>query len=442
MFPRLFVFLTGFFLFVPSWANVVGVDSQNFNPTSNGIDFVTVQSSETLEPGILNFGLFFNYAINTLPNYQNITTQKRSEPRDKLLSSDMSLGVGLMKNWDAGLTVPQVVYQDFDKGSGIVRGYFASTGVNEYRLNTKYRFFGNHRGGLATVFSVNWLTIENYPFTGTNPGPTFNFELAYDFTYMDINFGTNLGYRKRNPGKPIASSPVEPFGDQVLLSLGASYLVRNIDTKFIGEIFSSIPTSSSRFISDRELSSAELLMGAKWSVTSHIDLHAGVGTEIYHGAASPDWRVYTGINYSTGPLFGRQYQDLNIQFLDDLNPDKHFESAETFVTRDVLFEFNSTRLKPRFLEKLKLLADYLQKGSGFKSLIIIGHTDSVGSMQYNDKLSVKRSLGVRRALIRMLPEKEHIKVRARGLGERKPIASNENYQGRTLNRRVEFQIKR
>ena len=48
-------------------ANVVGIDAQNFNPTSNGIDFVTVQSSETLEPGIVNLGLFFNYAINTLP---------------------------------------------------------------------------------------------------------------------------------------------------------------------------------------------------------------------------------------------------------------------------------------------------------------------------------------------------------------------------------------
>ena len=148
----LFVFLTVFFLFPLSQANVVGVDSQNFNPTSNGLDFVTVQSSETLEPGILNFGLFFNYAINTLPNYQNITTQKRNEPRDKLLSGDISLGVGLMKNWDMGLTVPQVLYQDWDKSSGIIRGYFANTGINEYRLNTKYRFFGNSRWGLATVF--------------------------------------------------------------------------------------------------------------------------------------------------------------------------------------------------------------------------------------------------------------------------------------------------
>ena len=442
MFFRLFFFVIIFFLSSPIQANVVGVDSQNFNPTSNGLDFVTVQSSETLEPGILNFGLFFNYAINTLPNYQDITTQKRNEPRDKLLSNDLSLGLGLMKNWDMGFTIPQVVYQNPDKDSGVIRGYFANAGINEYRLNTKYRFFGDSHGGFATVFSMNWLTIENYPFTGINPGPTFNFELAYDFTYKGINWGTNLGYRKRNPGDPVPGSPVEPFKDQFLFSLGVSYMIRDMNTKLIGEIFSSIPAGSSRFISDRDLSSAELLMGAKWSVTSHIDFHMGTGTELYHGSSSPDWRIYTGINYNTGPLFGKQYQNLNIQFLDDLNLDRQIKNKETFITRDVLFEFNSARLSSRFLQKLKLLVGYLQKGSGFKSLVITGHTDSVGSLQYNDKLSVKRSLSVRRALIKMLPEKEHIKIRARGLGERKPIASNENYQGRSLNRRVEFQIER
>ncbi len=47
-------------------ANVVGTDVQNFNPTTSGLDFVTVQSSETLEPGFINFGLFLNYTKNTL----------------------------------------------------------------------------------------------------------------------------------------------------------------------------------------------------------------------------------------------------------------------------------------------------------------------------------------------------------------------------------------
>ena len=50
-------------------ANVVGADTQNFNPTNDGLDFVTVHSSETLTPGVINFGFFINYAVNSLPNY-------------------------------------------------------------------------------------------------------------------------------------------------------------------------------------------------------------------------------------------------------------------------------------------------------------------------------------------------------------------------------------
>ena len=42
------------------FANVTGSDAQNFNPTTNGLDFVTVQSSSTLEPGVFNFGVFLN----------------------------------------------------------------------------------------------------------------------------------------------------------------------------------------------------------------------------------------------------------------------------------------------------------------------------------------------------------------------------------------------
>ena len=440
--PLIF-FLTALLFCQNSQANVVGVDSQNFNPTSNGIDFVTVQSSETLSTGILNFGWFLNYAINTLPNYQNIQTQRRDNLRDKLLSSDLSLGVGLLRNWDMGLTIPQTLHQDWSQNSNVPGGYFSKLGVNEYRLNTKYRFFGDSNGGLATVFSVNWFTIENYPFTGVNPGPTFNFELAYDFTYEKVNIGTNLGYRKRNPGTAIPNSPVEPVGDQVIYSFGVSYHIANIDTKFISEVFGSIPMDSSRFISDRDLSSSEVLMGAKWSLTSHIDFHAGAGTELYHGSSSPDWRVYTGINYSTGPLFGKnEYEGNSLLSLLKLRADQAPQKNEVFATRDVLFEFNSDRIKPQFLKTLELLAKHLLKEKGFKSLVIKGHTDSVGSLKYNDQLSVKRSLSVRRELTKMLPEKEHIKIRARGFGERKPIYSNENYQGRSMNRRVEFQIKR
>ncbi len=434
-----------FTLLSPSllWANVVGIDAQNFNPTSNGLDFVTVQSSETLEPGIINLGLFFNYAVNTLPNYENVSTQSREEPRDQLVSMDFSVGLGLMKNWDIGFTVPQVLSQTVDESQNVNRGFFENTGVTEYRFNSKYRFFGDSTGGLATIVSVNYFVLENYPFTGIDPGPTFNLELAYDFTWGALNLGANIGYRFRNPGEPVPNVPVEPYPDQFIFSFAGSYLVSSISTKIIAEVFSSIPTEEVQFTSDRELSSAELLVGLKWDVSNSMALHVGGGTELYQGAASPDWRAYTGINWTIGPLFGKQYEtEPEVMFIEDIDFNAMPEGNESFIAKDVLFEFNSDRVTTDFRATLQKLAAYLLKGEGFQSLVITGHTDSIGSDAYNDKLSLRRAESVRRVLVQELPQSEHLKIQAQGRGERQPIADNGNYQGRALNRRVEFNVVR
>lgn len=435
------------FLFVllfsnQSLANVVGVDTQNFNPTSNGIDFVTVQSSETLEPGIMNFGLFFNYAINTLPNYQNTTTQTRDEPTDQLLSMDLSFGLGLMKNWDIGISFPQVLMQNVDETSTVFRGQFENTGMTEIRLNTKYRFFGDSKGGLATILSMNYYMIENFPFTGTDPGPTINVEMAYDFTVGEVNIGTNVGYRFRNPGDRIPGIPVEPSPDEVILSVASSYLVSRIDTKFIAEVFGSIPTEEVQFQSDRDLSSAEFLFGAKWDVTRDVAMHLGAGTELYQGSASPDWRVYTGINWTIGPFFGKQYEgNPSLTFLDGFDFSRKPEKKEVFIS-NVHFDFNKSNVSQDFKQTLGQLVEYLNKDGGFKTLDIVGHTDSVGSQSYNETLSVKRALSVRREIVALMPEDQHMKIKAIGKGELEPIADNGNYQGRALNRRVEFIINR
>jgi outer membrane protein OmpA-like peptidoglycan-associated protein len=118
------------------------------------------------------------------------------------------------------------------------------------------------------------------------------------------------------------------------------------------------------------------------------------------------------------------------------------KNDERFLAKNVLFEFNGTSVRADFKPYLKKLADYLLKGNGFKQLIVIGHTDSVGSDTYNLNLSVKRSRSVAEVIKDSLPPEHRDKVRAEGEGERSPIASNRNYQGRALNRRVEFFVKR
>ncbi len=435
-----------FYFSQSAFGNVVGADTQNFNPTPDGLDFVTVQSSETLEPGIFNFGFFLNYAVNSLPNYEDRSTQDRTNFADSLLSSDLNIGFGLMKNWSVGLSVPYLLAQNVDSDANpAFRGEFAETGLTEYRLNTKYRFFGDQNGGLATLLTMNLNQIENNPFLGEGAGPTFTVELAADTTVKKMALGANIGYRFRDPGAQLANIPVEPMDDQLIVSGAVSYLLTDYDTKLIGEIFGSFPTGEQNFASDRDISSMELLGGFKWDITTQLAYHAGAGTEVYQGSSSPDWRVYTGVNWALGPIYKKESVIVRQsgEFTASTGEDPFSgtgSGSETFIARDVLFKFDSDEVDEEFEEALIRMAAYLMQPPGFKSLTVEGHTDSVGSSAYNKGLSQRRANSVRQVFLDAgLPLS---KVKAIGHGEERPIGDNGNYQGRKMNRRVEFNVER
>ncbi len=440
---------------ISSWAvsasaNVVGADTQNFNPITNGLDFVTVHSSETLEPGLINFGLFLNYAVNSLPNYENTSTASRTNFSDSLLSADLNFGLGLMPNWDMGLSLPYLLAQSVDSDVASFRGQFAKPGSTEIRGNTKYRITGDRDHGIAVVGSVNYNQIQDNPFVGINPGPTFNLELAADQTWGRYAVGGNIGYRFRNSGAPIAGIPVQPFSDQYIFSTAVSYLLANSDIKLIGELFGSYPAKKSDFASDRDLSSLEALIGMKMSVTHDIAWHFGGGTEVWHGTASPDWRVYTGLNWTVGPVFSKRREVIirvsnkAINALEANETSDPFAGVpgktESFVAREILFKFNSDEVDPAFAQSLRRFAEYLLRPPGIKTLVIEGHTDSVGPGDYNLALSLRRAIAVKKVLVEAgLPAG---KVKAQGYGESRPIADNGNFQGRAINRRVEFKTTR
>ena len=75
-----------------TFANNVGPDMQNFNASPDGLDFVTVQSSETLKTGYWNFGLFVNQATGTLPKFPDDGTNRPvGKYDDTLIGMDIKL---------------------------------------------------------------------------------------------------------------------------------------------------------------------------------------------------------------------------------------------------------------------------------------------------------------------------------------------------------------
>lgn len=432
----------------PALANVVGSDMQNFNATTSGLDFVTVHSSETLKPGIINLGLFFNYAVNTIPYFDSANTQTRTNFNDTTLGADLNAGIGILRDWEIGISFPQVLTQSVQDQNG-PRGEFAQTGSTEVRLNSKYRLLGDDSYGLAAIASVGVNRIVNNPWVGRDGGPSVNLELAADTTIDRFAVGVNVGYRIRNPGQPLALSLIQPLKDQYIASAAVSYYVPAWDSKFIGEIFGSFPSQQSNSNSDRSLSSLEILAGVKHDLTQNLALHAGGGAGVYRGVASPDWRVYTGVNYTFGPLWGAN--DLSEAHA---GTDRHLEKVipkkveppeappaqiERFRTQHIHFAFDSDDLLGNYADVLAELAEHLKKG--FRQLIVEGHTDSIGSLAYNDRLSLRRANAIKNYLTRRY-KLDADKIVTVGLGPRHPVGDNGNYQGRQRNRRVEFEIKR
>jgi outer membrane protein OmpA-like peptidoglycan-associated protein len=104
---------------------------------------------------------------------------------------------------------------------------------------------------------------------------------------------------------------------------------------------------------------------------------------------------------------------------------------------DVLFDTGKHSLRPLAREKLAKVAGIVSGHPGLR-LDVEGHTDSVGSDEYNQRLSEQRGEAVRDYLTQQgMPAAS---VTAKGLGKTQPVASNETANGRQQNRRVELVI--
>ena len=113
--------------------------------------------------------------------------------------------------------------------------------------------------------------------------------------------------------------------------------------------------------------------------------------------------------------------------------------AATKVTyaADAFFDFNKSVIKPEGKAKLDDLIGKIQ-GINLEVIIAVGHTDSVGSDAYNQKLSVRRSEAVKAYLVSKDIEKN--RVYTEGKGEKQPVADNKTAEGRAKNRRVEIEV--
>ena len=138
-----------------------------------------------------------------------------------------------------------------------------------------------------------------------------------------------------------------------------------------------------------------------------------------------------------GAMMDRQERELRqIEGIDVARTDE--DELKVTVRNEILFDFNSASLRSTSRDGLREMADVFEK-YGDTTIVVAGHTDSVGSTAYNDRLSDRRAdtvagyledYGVRGS-----------RIDAVGYGESRPKTTNSTASGRQQNRRVELYIR-
>lgn len=460
-------------------ANIIGNDTQRFNPTTGSLDFVTVQSSEVLEKGYLNSGVFFNLASDVLPNSSDFNGTPISS-NNNVFFSDISFGYGLGHNWEAGMSLSYIA--DQDTSEDLAGSQFSEVGLNEIRMVLKYQFLKRAPIGLAVIGTVNLNQVRNNPFTGKGSGPTKNVEVAVDRLIGPTLMALNLGYRSREKGSPISGARFEPFSDSIIGSYAVSYYSKQYDLKLIGEIISVLDS-----LKNKQEGGSELILGLKYDWTHLTSIHSGIGLKLSEGAFNPENRIYAGLNFSFDAI-SALYKKSNSKELNQeiVNPKNHihFNVYQGFQPQEIEamanisfnelkrkfefqlsktipdsapqspkppfeiirldgfdFDFGSSKIKTEHFEILNNLAEYLKSEPRVIKIRIEGHTDSLGSEDRNKSRSQSRA-----DQIKFYLEKQNVlldfPIEAKGYGSDQPIADNSNAQDRAKNRRVEIRVLR
>ncbi|MDX3894776.1 MULTISPECIES: outer membrane protein OmpA [Pusillimonas] len=112
-------------------------------------------------------------------------------------------------------------------------------------------------------------------------------------------------------------------------------------------------------------------------------------------------------------------------------------ATKVVLNADTFFDFDKDTLKPEGRQVLDQVA--AQASSiNLETLIAVGHTDSIGTEQYNQGLSERRANSVKQYLVGKGIDPNRIYTE--GKGELQPVASNATREGRAQNRRVEIEI--
>ena len=208
---------------------------------------------------------------------------------------------------------------------------------------------------------------------------------------------------------------------------------------FAHQSISNVPARTGR---DRS-TFATVGAGLKYYFGEHFFARAGVDGIYNIDDGESEWMAGVGVGLNFGGNANRAVAAVEPAPYVEPTPEPVAEPEQApevvRVELDVKFDFDKSVVKEESYGDIKNLADFMNQYPQ-TSTTVEGHTDSVGSDAYNQKLSERRANAVREVLVNQYGV-ESGRVSSVGYGESRPVADNATDAGRAINRRVEAEVE-
>lgn len=257
---------------------------------------------------------------------------------------------------------------------------------------------------------------ESMEIIKVNNAPNLNMALSADYLFANIETNEN--------NEPLAVIQYHIMTDKDLLQAGLS---RNgYPERIYGFNYGSFLWDMNKNIPVSQSERYQILFGYGKNL-SYLSLQ-------YKMNIISTYKIYSTITEEENELNRKKLED-------NLNDDVVVDTVpEGLVIRlgEILFDTDSYTLREDAKSTVDSIINAIKETYPDREIIVEGHTDNTGEANYNQALSEKRAKTVADYI---LPKLDHDKLSYRGFGDKEPIASNDNPNGRQKNRRVDIIIK-
>jgi OOP family OmpA-OmpF porin len=287
------------------------------------------------------------------------------------------------------------------------------------------RFIPEYIKGIPDNFTFEYDVISNEKFSFYSPvlslffltGNSGKEVFDYSFIPLEKRSGVKIGVHPTNAGATGGLANVESFED------GASVIKNEVNT-----------------IQFNSYAGKTKLHVSVWRQKQRLRVYFNEEKVYDLPRAFAADKTYSTVLFE---LWGDMHNDNDRYLIGDIKfsagaPDTRNKlmTEGKFVTRGILFDVNSDKIKPESYGVLKDIANVLTENSSVK-VKIIGHTDADGSDADNLSLSRRRAESVKNSLVKDFGI-DASRFETDGKGESQPIDKNTTAEGKANNRRVEF----